>query len=271
MAKTLITSEDKKILDSMFWNSHLNFIAASGVKLLANGVTITMGKALDSIYADDEEARIDAYVRTQNFFNTHAVPFAFIMGLIYAMEKEKKAGNLDGQTIESVKAALMGPTAGMFDSIFFNTLRVIAAGIGMGFAQQGSILGAVFFLLIYGVPQSICKYFFVKWGYVYGTSFIDSIFNSGMMASFTKSATILGLMMVGAMTASMVNVPLNWVIKTGDTEVVVLEILEQIFPGLLSIVLLFSLVGLIKKGVRPMYLIFIVMGVALLGAILGLF
>jgi len=271
MAKKVLSNDEKKILNSMFWNTHLNFASPSSVKLLANGVTISMGKALDSIYVDDEEARLEAYVRTQNFFNTHAVPFAFIMGLIYAMEKEKHEGNLDGQTIESVKAALMGPTAGMFDSIFFNTLRVIAAGIGMGFAQQGSILGAIFFLVIYGLPQSVCKYFFVKWGYVYGTSFIDSIFNSGMMASFTKSATILGLMMVGSMTASMVNVPLNWVIKSGDTEVVVLDILEQILPGLLSIILLFSLVGLIKKGVRPMYLIFIILGIGLLGALIGIF
>ena len=49
----------------------------------------------------------------------------------------------------------MGPTAGMFDNLFFNCLRIIAAGIGIGLAQQGNILGMVMFILIYGVPQSV--------------------------------------------------------------------------------------------------------------------
>ena len=60
----------------------------------------------------------------------------------WAMEKEKKEkGSVDGETISSVKSALMGPTAGMFDNLFFNCLRIIAAGIGIGLAQQGNILG----------------------------------------------------------------------------------------------------------------------------------
>lgn len=58
------------------------------------------------------------------------------------MEKEHKEKNsIDGQTIESIKAALMGPTAGMFDSLFFNCLRIIAAGIGIGLCAEGSNFG----------------------------------------------------------------------------------------------------------------------------------
>ena len=58
----------------------------------------------------------------------------------------------------------MGPTAGMFDSLFFNCLRIIAAGIGIGLCAEGSILGTLIFILLYGVTQSIVKYFFVNWG-----------------------------------------------------------------------------------------------------------
>ena len=111
---------------------HLVFTSFNMVKMEANGFTITMAPAIESIYKDDMEGKREAYLRHQNFFNTHAVPFSFIAGLAYAMEKEHKEKNsIDGQTIESIKAALMGPTAGMFDSLFFNCLRIIAAGIGI--------------------------------------------------------------------------------------------------------------------------------------------
>ena len=160
MEKKVLTPEEKKVLKSMFFRSHLVFTSFNMVKMEANGFTITMAPAIESIYKDDMEGKREAYLRHQNFFNTHAVPFSFIAGLAYAMEKEHKEKNsIDGQTIESIKAALMGPTAGMFDSLFFNCLRIIAAGIGIGLCAEGSILGTLIFILLYGVTQSIVKYF----------------------------------------------------------------------------------------------------------------
>jgi PTS system mannose-specific IID component len=271
MAKNVITAEDKKVLKKMFWLSHLVFPCFNMVKMEAVGFTYTMEPAIESIYADDPEGKKEAYLRHQSFFNTHAVPFNFIAGLTYAMEKQHKDGQVDGATIENVKASLMGPTAGMFDSLFFNTLRVIAAGIGIGLCSQGNFFGVIIFILLYGVTQSIAKYFLLNWGYTLGTSFIDDIFNSGMMTVLSKSASLLGLMMVGAMTATMVNVPLNWTITTGDTSVVVADILKSIFPGLLGVILLFVMVRLIKKGWKPTKLILLVFAIAFIGAILHIF
>ncbi|MEG0077254.1 PTS system mannose/fructose/sorbose family transporter subunit IID [Anaerorhabdus sp.] len=272
MEKKILSAEEKKVLRSMFFRSHLVFLSFNMVKMEANGFTATMSPAIESIYKDDMEGKKEAYLRHQNFFNTHAVPFSFIAGLAYAMEKEHKEKNsIDGQTIDSIKAALMGPTAGMFDSLFFNCLRIIAAGIGIGLCAQGNILGTLIFILLYGVSQSVFKYFFVNWGYTYGTTFIDSVFSSGLMGALTKSASVLGLMMVGAMTAQMVNVPLNWTLNVGQTSVVVADVINSIFPGLLGVLLLFLLVSLIKKGARPTQLIIGIFVLALLGALIGIF
>ena len=73
------------------------------------------------------------------------------------------------------------------------------------------------------------------------------------------------------MTATMVNVPLNWTIVTGDTSVVVLDIINGIFPGLLGVILLFVMVNLIKKGWRPTRLILLIFIISFVGAILGIF
>lgn len=267
-----VTKEEKKILRSIFLRSHLVFQGFNMTKMEANAFTMTMAPAIEEIYKDDPEGKKEAYLRHQGFFNTHAVPFSFIAGLSYAMEKEKEEkGSMDGQTIGSIKAALMGPTAGMFDSLFFNCLRIIAAGVGMGLCAQGNILGVLIFILLYGVSQSVLKYFFVIWGYTFGTSFIDRIFKSGLMASLTKAASILGLMMVGCMCAAMVNVPINFTLNVGETSVVIQEVLDSIFPGLLGVGLLFLLMHFIKKGIRPTQLIVGILVISLFGAFIGIF
>lgn len=271
LGKNLSNSE-KKVLKSMFFRSHLTFLSFNMTKMEANGLTITMQPAIESIYGDDAEGKKEAYARHQNFFNTHAVPFAFIAGLCYVMEKEhKEKGSVPAQTIESIKASLMGPTAGMFDSMFFNCLRIIAAGIAIGLCSAGNFLGVPIFILLYGLTQSVGKYIFLNLGYTLGTSFIERIYNSGLMEVLTKAASVLGLMMVGCMTASLVNVPLNWNINIGQTSVVIADVLNSVFPGILSIALLFFLMKLIKKGFRPTQLIIGILVFSLLGAFIGIF
>ena len=151
MEKKVVSAEENKILKKMFWNSHLVFANFNMTKMEANGFTMTMAPAVESIYGDDIEGKKAAYARHQSFFNTHAVAFNFIAGLCYALEKDCHDGKVPGETIDAIKASLMGPTAGMFDSIFFNCLRVIGAGIAIGLCSQGNILGTFIFILLYGV------------------------------------------------------------------------------------------------------------------------
>ena len=274
MVTNTYTPEEKAILRKIFFRSHRCFMMFSMAKMEANCFTMCMQPVIESLYPDDREEQRKSYLRHQAFFNTHTNPFTFIAGLTYAMEKERKAGKVDEATIDNVKAALMGPTAGMFDSFWFNAVRVIAAGIAIGLCSQGNFLGTILFVLLYGVTQSVAKWYLLQAGYNLGTSFIDTVFNSGLVSVLTKCASVVGLTMVGAMTANMVNVPLNWVINTTGKEggeVVVGNILNSIFPGLLGVILLFVLVGLIKKGYRPTQLIAGIFVLALVGALLGIF
>ena len=274
MAKKTYTPEEQAILRKIFFRSHRCFMMFSMAKMEANCFTMCMQPVIESLYPDDKEEQRRSFLRHQAFFNTHTSPFTFIAGLTYAMENERKAGKVDEATIDNVKAALMGPTAGMFDSFWFNAVRVISAGIAIGLCSQGNFLGTILFVLLYGVTQSVAKWYLLHAGYDFGTSFIDTVFNSGLVTVLTKCASVVGLTMVGAMTANMVNVPLNWVINTTGKEggeVVVGNIINSIFPGLLGVVLLFVLVGLIKKGYRPTQLIAGIFVIALVGALLGIF
>ncbi len=255
MGKNQFTETEKKTLRSMFWRSGLTFSGFNVVKMEGNAFCATMAPALKELYHEEEE-RKKALKRHDGFFNTHAVPFAFIAGLTYAMERKKtEKGSVDDDTIENIKISLMGPTAGIGDAFFFNCFRIIAAGIGMGLAAQGNILGPILFLLIYGGSQMLARWYLLRAGYTMGTTFIDRVFSSGLLTALTKAASILGISMVGAMVATMVDVKLDWTITIGETSVVVLDILNSVMPGILSILLLFGLVALIKKGKKPITLV----------------
>ena len=60
-------------------------------------------------------------------------------------------------------------------------------------------------------------------------------------------------------------------INVGEASVVVLDILDSIIPGLLSIVLVFVLMKLIKKGYKPLTLVFGILILSIVLAFLGIF
>ncbi len=273
MAKVVLTEKENKLLKQMYWWSGFVFIGFTMTKMEANGFTLTMAPMIEELYKDNEEERKAAYRRHQQFFNTHAVMFAFIAGLAAAMEKEKATnGSVTGDAINNIKVALMGPTAGIGDAFFFNCVRVIAAGIGIGMCQQGNFLGTLIFIVLYGGSQLIIRWVFIKTGYTMGTSFIDMAFGSGLIDSVTKAASVLGMTMVGAMVAQQVNVKLNWIINLGGAEVNVLTgIFDVIMPGILSIGLVFLLMSLIKKGVSPTKLVLGILCCCIVGGLLHIF
>ena len=98
-----------------------------------------------------------------------------------------------------------------------------------------------------------------------------SITNSPITSIATRSASILGLMMVGAMTATTVKFPMNWTITVGKASVEILPLFEAIYPGILCVGLTLLMMGLIKKGRKPIQLILGLFAFGMLGALVGIF
>ncbi len=100
------------------------------------------------------------------------------------------------------------------------TLRLIATGIGTSTALKGNILGPILFLLVFNVPHILVRWCFTRWGYVLGTGVLQRIQKSGMMESLTYGASIIGLMVVGAMTASMIDITIPLSFGAGEAKTV---------------------------------------------------
>lgn len=206
---------------------------------------------LKKIYPDPHRY-LEALKRNSQFFNTNQHLAPFIMGLTLSMEKENATNpNFDTSSINGIKVALMGPFAGVGDSFFYGVLRIIATGIAVGLASQGNILGPLLFLLIYNVPSYLLRYYGGVMGYKLGSKYIAEATQSGLLSCITKASSIMGLMMVGAMSASMVKFTTTFQTTIAGQPFVLQEILDKICVGMIPLLLVLGCLRMLNKKVSP--------------------
>ncbi|MHC5375541.1 PTS system mannose/fructose/sorbose family transporter subunit IID [Enterococcus sp. LJL120] len=268
-----IDISEKKMLNQIFKNSWFLFSSFTMVKMQGYGYEYSQLPAINQFYRENPEGKRQALIRHSSFFNCTYETAPFIMGLTAAMEKENSINpDFDPESINAIKASLMGPLSGIGDSIFWGTLRLIAAGIGIPLGLQGNILGPILFLVIYHLPSIFTRYKLLHIGYESGTNFLSKGFKSNVFESITYCATMVGMIMVGAMTASSVTIttPLSITMGSGE-DLVIQDILNGIMPGLLPLILTLSVFYLIRKKVKVIYLLFGIIVFGILGALIGIF
>lgn len=269
-----LTVEDKKMLNSIFLRSFPIFAGRSGgqVRMHAVGFIWTIMPALRRYYKEGTPEFTDALVRHTMFYNITQNVGTFCIGLVAAMERENATDeNFDDRSITAIKTALMGPMSGIGDAIFWGVLRVIAASVGISLAAQGSWLGPLMFLLIYNVPSILCRYYLTYAGFTLGSDFLAKMNEGGLMRTITKCASILGLIMVGGMTASTVTFTsaVQFVIE-GQDPILLQTYLDSIFKGLVPLLVTTGCLGLMLKRVNVNVIMFGVLGLAIVLALVGI-
>lgn len=249
-----LSREDKKMINSICWrslNAHCSRVGGQA-RQMAIGFLWQIMPALNRYYKDQPEKKKEALYRHVQFCNVSNAIYPFLAGLVASMEKENsEVDDFDTSSIVAIKAALMGPLAGIGDSLLFSVVRVIAAGIGISFALQGSILGPILFFLIYNGCTMALRFSLGYVGFISGSSFITNMYQNGTLKILTKCAGILGLIMVGAMTASTVKFTTAISIPIPDGEAVALQSsLDTLFLGLVPLLLTFGCKKLLDKNVN---------------------
>ena len=134
---TDVSREEKKMLRSVFLRSFTLYTSVTPAKQGASGFCYSMIPFINRFYANDPEGKKEAMARHISYFNTTVPMSTFIMGLCGAMEKENSENkDFDAGSINPIKTSLMGPLAGIGDSIFWGVWRVICAGIAISMARQ---------------------------------------------------------------------------------------------------------------------------------------
>lgn len=231
---------------------------------------------LEKLYGDNKEELRKAYQRHIQFYNSEGTWGSLVFGIALALEEEHaneitKPDYDPEQTdsftdmVTNIKVGLMGPLAGIGDSIDMGTIRPIFLSLFIPAAAAGNALGGIGPLVLFGLYMSFLAYFLVRQGYTLGRDSIASVLQSSAISRLIDSAGVLGLFMMGALSASYVKLTTPLTIVTDGGEWAIQETLDGMLPNLLPLAVVFLIYFYIKKA-GPKY-IRIVLGIIVLSLV----
>jgi len=268
-----MTAEELKIMKKTYWKSERAGLLFCFSRYMGPALAYGLYPFINWLYQDkSKEEKKKALQRQSEFWNCEAVMNNFAVGIIASMEKDHaETGNTTVQSIEAIKAALIGPLSAVGDTLFWIVWRVLITGIALTFALQGNIFGPILFIVAYNLPKYILRWYLQILGYRMGSEVLTSVGESGLMQQITRTAGILGSFMIGGMIPMLVVVPVTATFQMNGLEQSVADIFNGIMPGLLELLVVFGMMGLLRKKVNPMLIVLGTFVISILGAAIGLF
>lgn len=260
----------RKDLQQLFWRT-IPFEHSWNYERMGHvGFTWSLIPILRKLYPNEADFRA-AMKRHMELYNVTPYIATLPVSIAAAMEEANAADeNFDTSAISNVKLALMGPLSGIGDAFYWGTLRILATGIGTSLALQGSLLGPLLFLLVFNVPHYIIRYLLTFVGYRFGSDMITKIQESGLMDTIVKMASIMGAMVIGAMTMEMVTVDVPIAIGVGEDTQTLADLLNGIFPGFVTLVMFGLVYLLLKKKLNPLLIMLLILIVSIVCAYFGI-
>ena len=269
MEKKKVSLSKKDVLKA-FWKwtffSHSNY---NYERLQASGILQSMSHVPEKLYPDNPEEQKKFMKRHMAFYNTEPHFGGIINGMVLAMEEEKASGaDIDDEAINSVKTGLMGPMAGIGDTLWQGTLQPIALAIGVSIASGGNVLGALVFAVIMCAVMFPIAYFMYMKGYTTGKSGVEAILSGGKMKQLIQAASIMGATVLGSLTANYVSATSNMKIKVGASELALqTDVLDKLLKGGVPLALTLLTLYLLKNRQMKSTTVMIIM--VIIGLVLG--
>lgn len=241
-------------------------------RLQAGAVAQYMAPILKKLYTTKEDIA-SGLKRHLTFFNTEPNVGAIIHGIVIAMEEEKANGApITDEGINAIKTGLMGPLAGIGDTVTQGIITPILLALGISLAKEGNLLGPI----IYSVLISVCiigiAYFGWMQGYIQGRKAVERILEGGLINTLITGAGVMGCMVLGALTGNFVSLSTPLEIKIGETAIKLqADFLDKIMPNMLPLILTLGVLYLAKKGKSSVSIMIYIVLAGLIGGLLGIF
>lgn len=272
--KTKFTKQElHKIHYRWIWQSQIgwNYERMQGLGYLSS-----MIPAIEKLYGDNPELKAKALKVHSQFFNTQPAMGDIILGINLAIE-EQNPTEQGIETAAAIKTALMGPFAGIGDTMFSMITGAVFGSIAASMAIEGSAIGIAVWTLWFVAVLFLIRPKFFDLGYTQGIKLVTTM--SGAMNALTEAASVLGLTVIGAMIASMIKFPLAEIVvdlgvsetgeqlsKTFPLQQYADSFMPALFPALLTAIC-YILLG--KKWMNSNKLIVVVVLAAILLRVLG--
>ncbi|MCF1684248.1 PTS system mannose/fructose/sorbose family transporter subunit IID [Tetragenococcus halophilus] len=264
----------KKQIKKSFWRwtffSHSNY---NYERMQASGFLYAMLPVLNNLYEGESEELKNSYTRHLEFFNTEPHFGGIIGGLTIAMEEQKANGApITGDAINSIKTGLMGPLAGIGDTLWQATLVPILLSIAVSIGAEGNLFGPVFYIVaMFAIMLGIAYNLWLQ-GYNYGKEGIQKLMGGDLLKKVMLGAKIMGALIIGALTANYVELGTPFVFEYGDLELNIQEdILDQLLKGMLPLAVTMLSLYLLNKKVKSTSVLLVLIVISAVGAIFGIF
>lgn len=261
----------KKEVVRSFWRwtffSHANY---NYERLQATGVIHALSPVFKHLYGNDEAQMKEALQRHMQFFNTEPHFGGAILGMTIAMEEEKANGApITSETINGLKTGLMGPLAGIGDTLWQGTLIPILLSFTIGFASKGNILmGPVLFAVLHLAIIWGIGYWSWMQGYNLGKEGIAKVLQGSLLPTVMTFAQSMGPIVIGALSATFVKVSSPLKFQLGKSVMKVQSgILDKLVMGLLPLLITLLAYYLLKRKFKPTTVLLILVGVGLVGGV----
>ena len=237
----------KKALNKSFRNwfyGHLTCFSQEHMQTF--GYLCAMLPLVEELY-DTREEQTEALKTYSAFFNTEPQLGTVIVGMTAGLEEAKANGeDIDGEMINGIRAGLMGPVAGIGDSLLVG-----------------------FYIIAYIVILTLGMRLLYFKGYELGGKAVEMIVGEKANA-IRESIIMLGTVVIGAVAASWISITTPLVLP-GDISLQK-DVLDTIFPKILplgTVMLCYWLMS--KKKMAPTTVMLVLVGIALVGVLIGFF
>lgn len=243
-------------------------------RLQAPGFFYAISPVLVKLYGDNPEELTAACKRHMQFYNSEPYCGLAIHGITLALEEERANGApISDEAINSLKTGLMGPLAGLGDSVRAGTIAPIVTAFCISIGQTGNLIAP---FLLEGILVAIVWPFAIwllKKSYHTGKEGIQEIFSSGKLNWITTMTSTLGGITLGALAASYVTLssPLEFVLGKGSKIALQADVLDVILKNILPLSMALLSVYLLNKKVSAVKIILILAAVCALGVLIGIF
>lgn len=276
-SKAEVQTDSKKITKFDLFIAWLRWclvveVPVSFDRMQALGFCYSINKILRKVYKDQPEELQQAMRRHARMFNTNADWGSVIHGIIISLEEQRASGNKDvsEEMMESLKIGLMGPLAGIGDSVDQGIVMTIPLAIFVPMALNGSIFAAFVPSLIYMAWAYGFSWFLFNRGYNLGKNSVLSILQSGAIKKVIDIASIVGLFMIGCLSAAYVKFETILSYSSEAETIQVQELIDNMIPNLLPFALVMGIYYfIIKKGPKYLQIILFVMVFAILLTLIG--
>ncbi|MEG0527826.1 PTS system mannose/fructose/sorbose family transporter subunit IID [Amedibacillus sp. YH-ame10] len=252
----------KTTLRAYFLQNGFNYSNYQGL-----GYGLVMYPALKRLYGDDKEGLAVELQNNCEFYNTNPNFLPFITSIHLAMLEN----GMKYSEIRGIKMALMGPLAGIGDSLSQFCIAPLFSTIFASMAMDGIFLAPLLFLLAENVTLVTIKLVMGAYGRKLGTSMIDKL--SEKMGVISEAAGMIGVTVIAGLAAAFVKMNVGITFAAGEvaegvkqSTVDIQAMLDKVAPALLPVLYTMLMYYLIKKkGMTTYYLVVItvILGVAL--------